>query len=77
MALPASIAGLEEKSARNVRNRRDGSGVLLIEQFTHLALEIADHAHVVNRGRIRFDGSSAERKATPQLLEEACLVASA
>jgi branched-chain amino acid transport system ATP-binding protein len=55
---------------------KDGIGVLLIEQFTHLALEIADHAYVLDRGRIRFDGSPAELKANPQLLEEAYLAAS-
>lgn len=65
------LMGVVEQAAR------DGIGVLLIEQFTHLALEIADHAYVVNRGRIRFNGSPAELKANPQLLEEAYFAASA
>lgn len=56
---------------------KDGIGVLLIEQFTHLGLEIADHAYVLNRGRFRFDGAPAELKANLQLLEEAYLAASA
>lgn len=65
------LMGVVEETAKR------GIGVLLIEQFTHLALEIADHAYVLNRGRIRFDGSPAELKANPRLLEEAYLAASA
>tara|TARA_R110002020_G_scaffold16871_22_gene59605 strand:+ start:25 stop:729 length:705 start_codon:yes stop_codon:yes gene_type:complete len=65
------LMGVVEQAAR------DGIGVLLIEQFTHLALDIADHAYVVNRGRIRFDGPPAELKANPQLLEQAYLAAPA
>ena len=50
-----------------------GIGVLLIEQFTHLALEIADFAYVLNRGRIRFAGSPEELRGNPRLLEDAYL----
>ncbi len=50
-----------------------GIGVLLIEQFTHLALEIADFAYVLNRGRIRFAGSPDELRGNPRLLEDAYL----
>ncbi|TFF17683.1 ABC transporter ATP-binding protein [Jiella endophytica] len=65
------LMGVVETAARG------GVGVLLIEQFTHLALEIADHAYVINRGRIRFSGEPAELKANPRLLEEAYLSLSA
>ena len=47
--------------------------MLLIEQFTHVALGLADHVYVINRGRIRFDGSPAELKASPEVLEQAYL----
>ena len=53
-----------------------GTGVLLIEQFTHLALEIADAACVLNRGRIIFAGSPAALRADPRVLDEAYLTAS-
>ena len=33
-----------------------GIGVLLIEQFTHIALRISQRAYVMERGRIRFSG---------------------
>ncbi len=55
------------------RIAEEGIGVLLIEQFTHVALELADRAYVINRGKIRFEGSSAELKANPGVLEEAYL----
>lgn len=35
-----------------------GMGIVLIEQFTSLALKIAEHAHVMERGRIVFSGQS-------------------
>jgi branched-chain amino acid transport system ATP-binding protein len=51
----------------------EGIGVLLIEQFTHLALELADNAYVINRGQIRFEGSAEELKANPGVLQAAYL----
>jgi branched-chain amino acid transport system ATP-binding protein len=51
----------------------EGIGVLLIEQFTHVALRLADYVYVINRGRIRFEGMPAELKAKPDLLHEAYL----
>jgi branched-chain amino acid transport system ATP-binding protein len=52
-----------------------GVGVLLIEQFMHVALDLADTAYVINRGRIRFAGSAAELKADPAILHETYLSA--
>jgi branched-chain amino acid transport system ATP-binding protein len=51
----------------------EGIGVLLIEQFTRVALELADRAYVINRGKIRFEGSAEKLKANPQVLQEAYL----
>jgi branched-chain amino acid transport system ATP-binding protein len=53
-----------------------GTGVLLIEQFTHLALKMADAACVLNRGRIVFAGAPAELRADPRVLDEAYLTGS-
>ncbi|MGO7594422.1 ABC transporter ATP-binding protein, partial [Rhizobium leguminosarum] len=35
---------------------QDGIGVLLVEQFANLALDLADHARVMERGRRGYDG---------------------
>ncbi len=53
---------------------RRGVGILLIEQFTHLALNLADQAYVMSRARIRFDGEPQTLKADPALLHAAYLV---
>ncbi|MEQ8345036.1 MAG: ABC transporter ATP-binding protein [Sneathiellaceae bacterium] len=53
-------------TARNV-------GVILIEQFTELALGIADEALVLRNGRTHFNGTAAELKARPDLLDAAYL----
>lgn len=50
-----------------------GCGILLIEQFTHVALRLADYVYVVNRGRVRFQGLPAEVQANPHVLHEAYL----
>jgi branched-chain amino acid transport system ATP-binding protein len=46
-----------------------GAGVLLIEQFTSLALGVATSAHVLVRGRIRLSEPAATLRERPQLLE--------
>ncbi|MBX4926404.1 ABC transporter ATP-binding protein [Rhizobium binae] len=50
-----------------------GIGVLLIEQFANLALELADKALVLERGRLVFDGPAATLKAQPDILHGAYL----
>jgi branched-chain amino acid transport system ATP-binding protein len=49
----------------------EGVGVLLVEQFAHLALDIADAAYVMDGGRIRYDGTAAQLRDRPELLEAA------
>jgi branched-chain amino acid transport system ATP-binding protein len=51
----------------------DGIGVLLIEQFTNVALGLADTTYVINRGEIRFSGTADELRANPKVLDEAYL----
>ncbi len=46
----------------------EGCGILLIEQFTHVALRLADHVYVMNRGRVQFEGPPSEIEANPGLL---------
>ncbi len=52
---------------------QSGVGVLLIEQFATVALGLAEHAYVMDRGRIRFSGLASELKAAPELLQTAYL----
>ena len=48
-----------------------GIGVLLIEQFTHLALSLADHVYVMSRGRVSYDGDPDRLRADPDILHRA------
>lgn len=50
-----------------------GVGVLLVEQFTNLALGVAQDALVVAGGRVGFHGPAAELLAAPELLHRAYL----
>jgi len=50
-----------------------GVGVLLIEQFTTLALSLATRAFVMERGNLVFSGTSAELEAKPEILHGAYL----
>jgi branched-chain amino acid transport system ATP-binding protein len=53
-----------------------GVGVLLIEQFAHVALGLATKAYVLESGRVRYDGTAAELKEKPELLHSAYLLRS-
>jgi branched-chain amino acid transport system ATP-binding protein len=48
-----------------------GIGVLLIEQFTHLALSLADHVYVMSRGHVSYDGGPQKLLADPDILHQA------
>jgi branched-chain amino acid transport system ATP-binding protein len=50
-----------------------GTGVLLIEQFTSMALDMAVHANVLVRGRMAWSGLASELKARPDVLERSYL----
>ena len=50
-----------------------GTGVLLIEQFAHLALSLAKTAYVLEGGRIRYAGTAEELKNHPEMLHSAYL----
>lgn len=56
-----------------VRLAEQGTGILLIEQFTHIALKIAHHAHVMARGRITFAGEPRRLVDEPGILHRAYL----
>jgi branched-chain amino acid transport system ATP-binding protein len=50
-----------------------GIGVLLIEQFATVALQLATAAHVLEGGRIRFSGAASHLREHPELLHTAYL----
>ena len=52
---------------------QEGIGVLLIEQFTTLALKLAHQVYVLDRGVICFEGTPAELEANPGVLHDAYL----
>jgi branched-chain amino acid transport system ATP-binding protein len=51
--------------------RDEGTGVILIEQFVDLALEIADHAVVLRGGEAQYAGPASELAADKALLDRA------
>jgi branched-chain amino acid transport system ATP-binding protein len=51
-----------------------GVGVLLIEQFAHVALGLAQKAYVLEGGRIRYRGTAQALKDDPTLLHSAYLL---
>ena len=51
-----------------------GVGVLLIEQFAHVALGLAKTAYILEHGQIRYRGTAEELKANPAMLHSAYLL---
>jgi branched-chain amino acid transport system ATP-binding protein len=51
-----------------------GVGVLLIEQFAHIALALSKRAYVLEGGRIRYEGTAQELKDDPDILHSAYLL---
>ena len=47
--------------------KRAGLGILLSEQNLHFARAISDRAYIIERGRIRFQGSMAELEANAEI----------
>jgi branched-chain amino acid transport system ATP-binding protein len=50
-----------------------GVGVLLIEQFATVALGLANRAHVMEGGELRFSGRASDLKERPEVLQSAYL----
>ncbi len=51
-----------------------GTGVLLIEQFAHVALALAKTAYVIEGGRIKYSGTAAELRENPDIVKAAYLL---
>jgi branched-chain amino acid transport system ATP-binding protein len=67
---PAIVLRLGE-TLRQIAGR--GVGVLLIEQFTTLALALSSRVHVMERGRFVFSGTPDELTLQPEILHSAYL----
>ncbi|WP_083441208.1 ABC transporter ATP-binding protein [Nitriliruptor alkaliphilus] len=52
----------------------DGTGVLLIEQFAHVALALANRAYVIEGGRIQYSGTAGELRDNPDIVKAAYLL---
>jgi branched-chain amino acid transport system ATP-binding protein len=51
-----------------------GVAVLLIEQFAHIALELARGVYIVERGRVIYQGTAAQLRDQPELMSAAYLL---
>ncbi|MDZ7921616.1 ABC transporter ATP-binding protein [Rhodoferax sp.] len=49
----------------------NGVGVILVEQFTEVALSVATSAVVMRTGDVRYSGPTSEIRARPEILEAA------
>ena len=52
-----------------------GVSIILVEQSANLALSITDHAYFIEKGQLRFDGSSRELLERDDLLRSVFLAA--
>ena len=50
-----------------------GAAVLLVEQSANIALSVADHAYVMEKGQIGYSGPAEQLRARPELLQAAYL----
>ncbi len=53
----------------------EGVGVLLIEQFTSVALAVSQNAYVLERGRVAFGGTALTLLEQPEILHSSYLAA--
>lgn len=67
---PVIVARLGQ-TLRRIAER--GVGILLIEQFTTLALSLANEVHVLERGRLGFSGPAQALRDNPDILHGAYL----
>ncbi|CUH82273.1 ABC transporter ATP-binding protein [Tropicibacter naphthalenivorans] len=49
----------------------DGAGIIIVEQFTEVALSMVDDAIVMRGGAVRYSGSAQALKDDPSLLDQA------
>jgi len=60
--------GVIEEIAERLKQLSKEMAVILVEQHIELALEVAQHAYVIDRGHIALEGAAAAVKSDPQLM---------
>ena len=60
--------GVIEEIAERLKQLSKEMAVILVEQHIELALEVAQHAYVIDRGHIALEGSAASVKSDSQLM---------
>jgi branched-chain amino acid transport system ATP-binding protein len=60
--------GVIEEIAERLKQLAREMAVILVEQHIELALDVAQHAYVMDRGHIALQGPAASVKADPQLM---------
>ncbi len=58
---------VEDMAAAILTMKRQGLSILLAEQNLHFARAIADRAYIIEKGRIRFEGTLAELDANAEI----------
>jgi branched-chain amino acid transport system ATP-binding protein len=72
MGLAPLVVGRLLAALRRVADE-EGTAVVVVEQHVHLALEVADRAYVLQRGRVVLEGPARELARRPQTLEASYL----
>lgn len=60
MSLGLAPQFVDELLAGLLRLNREGLGLLVVEQFVHRALSVADRVYVLEKGRVAYTGTAAE-----------------
>ena len=68
LSLGLAPAIVEQLLAMVRRLRAEGTTILLVEQSMNIALDLADRAVFMDRGRVQFDGPTDELLARPDLV---------
>jgi branched-chain amino acid transport system ATP-binding protein len=61
--------GVIEEIADRLRGLVNEMSIVLVEQHLALALSVADHAYVLDRGRVALEGASRSVRDDPRLLK--------
>ena len=61
--------GLIEEIADRLRELINDIAIVIVEQHLDLALDLADYAYVLDRGRVALEGSSSAVRNDPHLLQ--------
>lgn len=60
--------GVIEEIAERLRQLSEEMALILVEQHIELALDVARHAYVIDRGHIALEGPAASVKSDPKLM---------